>query len=390
MNADDVRLPEHFIKRDAFADIRVRVKRPPHDSHSDSLAQLCDFAEFYARRGVDDARKALYRVLEKSPDASAPWLAEEQIVRLEGIKGFLMIAERRGAAIRSGEDVSDLPLLATEVERTHGAEVVENALADAAIHNQDILAYRVRLLAEREEWERALSALPQKRSDRLRAIPVDQVLTAIDVGHPSVRIPDLVGWGRYASENSLREAASRMFKERDPKKIANYLRIFNRAPLPDFDDRMIGLTSHIDSEVRRRAMSALAENRAPAVRALALHRLAAGHADGDTIALLMHNYEPNDYHLLESTLVPSEDVNAMHSLCWGLENVFRENKTPDCVVPMRFAYAHTPCSNCRERFLARLLEFDKAPSEMLEECRFDAKTDIRELVATHPRSGPVT
>jgi len=79
-------------------------------------------------------------------------------------------------------------------------------------------------------------------------------------------------------------------------------------------------------------------------------------------------------------LVPSDDADAMHDLCWGLEEVFRENRTPDCAVSMLFAYEHTPCSQCRERFVAELMEFGKAPREVIEECRFDANPAIRELV----------
>jgi hypothetical protein len=163
-----------------------------------------------------------------------------------------------------------------------------------------------------------------------------------------------------------------------------------QAPLPEFDDRLIELSRHADGEVRRRAMHALAENKAPAVRDLALRQLEAGYADGDTIALLKRNYEPNDHRLLESILASGDNTNVMHRLCWGLEDVFHENRTPDCAVAMRFAYEHTPCSNCRERFLARLLEFNKAPPQMLEECRFDANADIRELIAADSRPGPAT
>ena len=45
------------------------------------LVQLCDFAAFYARRGDADARTALYRTWDRNPDPTAPWLAEEQILR---------------------------------------------------------------------------------------------------------------------------------------------------------------------------------------------------------------------------------------------------------------------------------------------------------------------
>ncbi len=143
----------------------------------------------------------------------------------------------------------------------------------------------------------------------------------------------------------------------------------------------MSLLNEPDDDVRFWTIRALAQNKASAVRALALWRLNAGRVDGNTIALLKRNYEHIDHRLIERALVPRDDPIEMHDLCWGLIDVFAENKTADSARSMLFAYEHTPCSNCRERSLTRLLEFDKVPSEVLEECQFDANPDIRQLVA---------
>ncbi len=344
------------------------------------LDQLCGFAEVFARSGVEEARKALYDILDRKPDSTAPWLAEDQIVRLDGLDGLLYLAEWRGAAIRRGEDDWDFASPVYVADEICGSDVVEAALVNGAAHSPDIRAYYARVQEERRQTEEIFSDRHGGSREQQQAIAVEQVLKSIENEPPDYKGYALIQWGRYASDASLRPVAAAMFSEQEPRKLARYLRVFSRRPLPDFDDRLIDLSDHSDRDVRFGAFHALANNKNAAVRDLAVRRLKAGQGDGDTISLLKHNYEPGDHRLIETLLIPSDNADEMHDLCWGLEEVFHENRTADCVNSMLFAYDHTPCSNCRYRAL-RLLEVDKAPPEIVEECRFDANPDIREKVA---------
>lgn len=343
------------------------------------LCQLCDFAEYFAGRGVEEAKAELYRVLDHGGDLQAPWLAQEQIIRLEGLDGLLRIAERRGAAIRRGEDEWDLLQLVRDAERHHPPESVAAALASAESASPDIREFIARLEDERREVERAKRPGSLTTAERMREVTLEQVLEVVAGRSSALAAGQLQAWGRFAPKESLRFAASRMFAEQAADRLVRYLRIFSRTPLPDFDERLIELTTHEHGDVCEWATKALAGNRNPVVRAFALKRLESGLSDGGTIALFKCNYEPGDHHLLESAVAPAGDPADMHDLCWALLDVFSENAVPDGAGLMAFAYEHTPCSTCRERAVARLLTFGRAPPAMIEECRFDSNEDIREL-----------
>ena len=360
---------------DRFREPIVAALADPTDDWS--CAQLCDFAEFYARHGDAPSRKALYRTFDQMPFPTTSRLADEQIIRLDGLTGFLRLSERRGAQARSNLEPWHVLGPVGSAEEIFGADAVVSALEEAAARSPNQRAFLEVLQAERRA---AKSSGRQSTADRSRAASLEEVLAYIAEGPSSGRALDLAGWGRQAPSGSLQAVAAGLFQKSDPSQLKRYLMVFQRTPLPDFDDRLTDLTGHADEAVRARAMQALAANKLPAVRALALERLREGRVDGGTIALLKHNYELGDHRLIESVLAETGDRDAMHDLCWGLEQVFAENKTPGCANSLLFAYEATPCSLCREKYVAILLEFDKAPAPLREECAFDANLETRELI----------
>ena len=343
------------------------------------LAQLCDLAEIYARRGSEKARAALYRTWDRIPDPSAPWLAEEPILRLDGLEGLLYIAERRGSALRRGDENLGVQGILEAAEGICGPRAVADALEAAALRSADTTAFVEQAQEERRQNLEKASEDRVSLGDRIQAITPVQVLDAIEGGSLEPTRSMLGRWGRHADEDSLQRIAEGMLREEDPARLVRYLAVFSRRPLPDFDARLIGLLDHADAGVRRRAAKALAETKAQAVRDLALHRLEDGKADGDTLGLLKRNYRDGDHRLIESRLVECDDPDKTHDLCWGLRDVFDQNNRSEGAGCMLFGYEQTPCSNCRQAFFAWLLDRGKAPAEVTEECRFDANPDIRDL-----------
>ena len=343
------------------------------------LAQLCELAEVYAQRGSEKARKALYRAWDRSPDPSAPWLAEEQILRLDGLEGLLYIAERRGAAVRRGDENWGLHDTIRDAEGICGPKAVADALETSALRSADVAAF-----AKQAEEERRRH-LEQASEDRVglrkevQALPLAQVLDAIEGKSTGLSNHMLSRWGRRADEDSLQCVAEGLLRETDPERLVRYLAVFSRRPLPKFDAGLIGLLDHDDADVRRGAARALSENEAPALRDLALSRLEDGKADGDTLGLLKRNYRAGDHRLVEARLAECEDPDETHDICWGLRDVFDQADRSEGAGCVLFGYEQTPCSNCRQVFFAWLMDRGEAPAEVTAECRFDANPDIREL-----------
>lgn len=343
------------------------------------LEQLCELAEVYAQRGSEKARKALYRTWDRSPDPSAPWLAAEQILRLDGLDGLLYIAERRGAAVRRGDKNWGLHDIIRDAEGICGPKAVADALEASALRSANVAAFAKQAEEERQRHLEQASEDWVGLRKGVQAIPLAQVLDAIESRSPGLSNHMLGRWGRRTDEDSLQRVAEGLLRETDPERLVRYLAVFSRRPLPEFDARLIGLLDHAHASVRHRAARALAENEAQAVRDLALNRLKDGKADGGTLGLLKRNYRAGDHRLIESSLAECEDPDEAHDICWGLRDVFDQAGRTEGTGCMLFGYEQTPCSNCRQVFFAWLTDRGEAPAEVTAECRFDANPDIRSL-----------
>jgi hypothetical protein len=76
---------------------RVPILHALYDLSDDrSASQLCELARHYAEAGDDAFRTLLYEIVEQKPFAHSPWLGEEEVITLNGERGFLFAARVRG------------------------------------------------------------------------------------------------------------------------------------------------------------------------------------------------------------------------------------------------------------------------------------------------------
>lgn len=340
--------------------------------------QFCAFAVAFARRGSAAARAALYRLFETCPFPDSPELGGVDIIHVDGIEGLIFVAKRHGAALRRGQEPAVFGV-ASEAEDFCGAESVRAALALAASGDDDIRAFNDELA----EVEKSIATQRESgtlREERIKSITPQELFDAID--HRTSNRSLGTAWGRIARDDQLDAAALRLTVESDPMKHYDYLRIFWRRPYAGIVPHLVGMFDCPDEKLRRAARNALAQNRHPAVRALALARISAGAPGDGGVRLLIRNYELGD-HLLIEKILPAEGVDEMqlHHLCFDLVDVFRENGPAECAGAMRFVYERTTCSACRHRAVELLLAAGAATPALIEECRYDCDLGTRDLVA---------
>ena len=364
--------------------LREPILRALSDPRDDwDCVQLCDWAEIFARRGSETARQFLYGIVQNPEIRSHSSMGYKQLIRTDGVKGFLHCAEHLGQIIRLGEEPWETLFVAREAEEHCGVDAVASALSSGASANGDTRIYFDALMKERQRSETPPKGL--SRADKMRTIPLAEVRESIENPNPDLNGYYLSVWGRYAAKEDLDPLAASLFEENDPVKITRYLRVFSRRSLPDFDHRLIGLAAHKDKQVRFWAMRALSANTHPAVRNYALTKMQAGPVEDETISLLIQNYREGDHKFIEMALKVIEDRDKMHRVCWGIQDVFRANKTTDGTASLLFSYEANPCSLCRSKDVELLLELNRAPEWLIEECAFDANLGTRELLK--PRTG---
>jgi hypothetical protein len=283
---------------------RVPILHALYDlSDECGAAQLCELARRYAETGDEGFRTRLYEIVEQKPFADRPWLGEEEVVGLDGEQGFLFAARVRGRLLadRPWEwDDGSLTDLATE---RFGAEYVSGLLkasSDEAIN-------RFRENWQQDKERKVEGGGPESDRQRMAATPVEEVVRAAE---GEGKCFWLRGWGRYADEAGLQTVLRQLGTEREPRVLANLLKVFSARALPAFDARLVELCRHRDEEVRRRALRAMAQIAHPLIREFALTELQRGAPGGAVIALFVNNYRPGDeQRLLEALRVTS-------NACW--------------------------------------------------------------------------
>lgn len=333
-----------------------------------SANQLCELARYYAQSGDEAFRSRLYEIVESKPISDSPWLGEDEILELDGEDGFLFAARVRGKRLADVEWEWDDGSLAHDAVEKFGLERVIHLLEGST--NEGVVRYH-------EKWKKQpkySSTTSESYRDSMRSISVERVIESANTrGENFFR-----GWGMHADESDLKLIGVELWNADDANVILRLLQVFSNRALPEFDPRLIDLCQHDDEEVQRRAFQALAKNAHPAVRKFALNQLDI-QATGPIIRLFAENFESGDEdQILEAINLP-EDQCELHWMLMDVIRVLENNPDADCSQLAVMTYYVTPCQNCRFDAAQLLHEQKIAPQWLIEECRYDAEEDCRQL-----------
>jgi hypothetical protein len=346
------------------------LRRFPDDR---SVYQLCELAYFYAATGSEDFRQRLYEIVEQKPFIDAPRLGEDEILRLDGEKGFLFAAKVRGnLLIDRGWEWNDDSLIHDAVEQlgeTQTVTLLQSTTDKSVKRFHDCWVNEKKRQTERSQQS--------NRKQEMQAIGVDDIIAEVEKERPAIAL--FRRWGMHAIDDDLNKILEAMWSTKRPKAVVNFLRIFSNRPLPSFDPRLIEFCNHTDEEVRRWAFKSMENNSHPLIREFAITNLQQGVRDGRFVGLLIRNYAKSDETLILGAMELPNDLNELHWLLGDVIKVLENNSDADPSKLALVAYVHTPCEICRFD-AARLLNSSKvAPDWMPAECRNDSSERCREL-----------
>jgi hypothetical protein len=358
---------------DAADRLRVPILHALYDlTDDDSVGQLCQLACRYAAAGDETVRTRLYEIVEQKPVTHSPWLGENEIIRLDGERAFLFAARVRGARLTNIEwDWDDGRLVETAIDCFGDARVTELLAA-----SPDAAVTRFRNAWLEEKRRRAQRKQHRSRRETMRAVGLNEIVSA---AKSESRCYWFRGWGQHADEAELRTVLRYLRAAREPRVIANLMKVFSARALPEFDTRLFELCRHADDEIRHWAFNALKQNAHPLIREFALAELTKERYDRRVFRLFSLNYKEGDEGLLiEAMDIPQDDWER-HSLLMDIIEILEKNPQADCSWLGLVTYASTPCENCRHD-AARLLHSRRvAPAWLTEECRYDSAVETRKL-----------
>lgn len=356
---------------DAQSRFRVPILHAMYDlDSSDHAQQLCGLAFHFAKEGDDTFRSLLYEIVATRPLADIEYLGESELLQLDGLNAVSAIAEIRGKELRDRDwEWHDAHFIDEAIESFGEARVKQQLCGrDMAIEH-----FRQQLAANAPSKTNVQRV---SRREQMRAVSLDEVLAKAREGRGHFAL--FRGWGMHADEGDLERVASRLWQTEDPSEIVSLLRVFSNRAMPRFDTRLISLTRHPEEDVSRWAWNSLGKNTNQEVRRFAVERLWQG--DMRAIGLLIKNYARGDEESVLECMCFPEDSDRRHWMLMDIiklleENVPNANSEQLGIV----VYAFTPCEICRKDAVRLLCQQKVAPSWLLEECRFDANEDTREL-----------
>jgi hypothetical protein len=345
------------------------------------VEQALNLAVRFAQRGVSGAREAVYAEFDRQR-FNAEWLGGLQLVVLDGIPGFLHVAQRIGRRSVEQEYYID-DYVEDRAAKMYGAEAVAAALNHAAQADPHVARYALAIERQRaEKAERRQQPVEKPPHGFSRNYDFDAVRGHLDDPERGLRQGAfwINTWGRYkATDSDLERALDALVVEKDPARQRAWLFVFSQRAMPRFEPRVLELLHSEDGDVSLQAHVALGHVEHAEVRRVAIERLESGRCDWQTVSLLISNYRHEDEPLLVRSLPDRGDREALHELARAVNKLIAKHGTAAESRLLAWSYDHAGCTNCREDCVKKILELGCAPAAILDECRFDSSADIREL-----------
>jgi hypothetical protein len=360
-------------KQQAF--FRTQVLRLLSEGHADSTqydwAQLFGLARRFAAAGGAEMRRALYAAFEQLGFETAGLSSAAELIALDGFDGFVFAACRFDRSHPDNE-VWMVSSLVGDLEDRMGKEQAAVLMAEAARENARLAAVveTVREFEEKIEEENA----------QYKALPRPSYVEFKNQSANSSWASALRRWATGATPKEIQMAGEDFLSGAEEEKVWGFLRILNRRAYPGNPERLLALADDERPRIRRAAVVALSNVAHPEVRRRAQDLLKTKDRFGDGARLLVSNYEPGDFTILEGLLRQVESDDDVHDVGFSVQSILEKTRTTDAERSLLLLYEKTPCSNCRRWFVRLPAEMKKIPDWMRAECLYDANGGTVEVV----------
>jgi hypothetical protein len=363
---------------DAIATWLWQNASPSSSTDGDAVESATLLAAWLARHGFDVLRPALYRwhaarAVEREASGA------RALVAMDGAAGLAVAAEALRFYPVPEEDGGRESQLIDDLSENMGAEKAADTLRrferdgnTAVIAMLDrVDRFRTKCDARATERRASQQAPPTDYEGWRALVRATNTVGAVRLSKLSASMSDDIG---------LRNAAD-LVAETDAALLMRYLRLFERQPFPLPPAPLIRLVrDHEDARVRRAAVLALGQCSDPAIRQLALERIAVGDfANG--VSLLLRSPAPDDADLLHRVLTATMTDDERHVAGFSaMDYISAHPHTAGAELPLLALYELSPCGICRYKAVKMLARRGPLSAWLVGECRYDNYTDTRELI----------
>ncbi len=333
-----------------------------------SLDQMCELTKLIAKEGNNEARAALYERFENNLKNGFDFCGQNSIIELDGIDGLKKVAEVVGKVLHKNPTDSEDSYKVDSFQKKNKKIRVYDELEKAAKTNKYIAIYLKSI--KQNKWSQDKKFKRKKWDYNLvkENIDLNKMRTFSSIAANELSQKDIIKLANDFKEESKNE------------RIKQYLRVFEYVKYPfDYKDIFnIALTKRQSKKALiPDAVSALKGFSKKNIRDFAIKELKRTKSPDKYLSLLVGNYKKGDYKLLNSIIDKSADYDYIHSIVFGLVDIFETNRTKECKEPLERIYDKLNCGLHRHTLVDILDENQVLSDKIRQELKFDSYEPIR-------------
>jgi hypothetical protein len=349
-----------------------------------ALDQLFDIAVLFAKQGDEEAKRAIYRRFYKKTIEGSEWIGQDAILSMDGIEGLKHIAKIKGKIMQNDPEEWEDSFLIDQFQEENSTIDVYKELEKAGISNKYIKTY---IDIVRKHKVRHQKCHKKRSRPRYNYDMVSRKINSLAI------VPLHSFAAKELSEDDVKKLADDFLAETDRLRLEKYMRVFDLIKFP-YDYQPILMLAKGKNRKRLKdptpyqkydrlveyACGALRFFSGTDIRRFAISKLKGGKHSSDYLGLLVSNYKKGDSKLLEDIIVQCKNEDVLHSLVFGIIDIYEANKTKECKKPLEAMYGKLNCGIHREDIIKILIENNVLSSRLKDEIKFDSYEDVRELL----------
>lgn len=328
-----------------------------------SVDQLFDLAVLFTKNENESARKAIYRKFKDelgSPDGAGA--GSWQIVEMDGIKGFLIVAEFRGRQLLKDKEEWEDHTLFDYAQKRLPKKNLMVVLETNAVKNKSVRAY---LRAVKHSKMKA-------KNYKKKTLSYQQVKKLIASGG---KIP--MFWGANASQKDFEAIARDFIKETNNKRIITYLRIFGKKRFPLDLRYLLDWKRYKTNKMKQWALMALSHFQNEEVRRIAVSYLKQRKMSSWAFEVFIKNFKEEDVPCIEKVLWQENDPDEFHGAAMPVIDICNAKKTKRPMRLLKLIYKRGYCAGCRWRVIRAMAKNKVLSKQIHKEALLDCYADTR-------------
>ncbi|MCJ8165961.1 hypothetical protein MKJ04_14020 [Pontibacter sp. E15-1] len=334
------------------------------------LDHMCDLAVLFHKAGNQYAKEALRSRFEKNGLDEYEFCGQDQLIEIEGLAGLLTVAEVVGKTLLKDQgDWEDSYRVDSFQKKNKGIDVYLE-LEKTSRNNKYIKAYLTSIT--QNKW-----GLPRKRKAKIFSYSLIKERIEADKFRfiSEEKANEL-------SDEEVKRLAEDFLREKDKYKQELFLRFFSKIKFPFEYKPILNIAGGTDTRKSRLvefAVDALKFFGGEDIRKLALQKIAEYKNPSIYFPLLTGTYREGDSSLLNEVANRSRNFDYIHSIVFGIIDIYQANPTKACKAPLETIYSAMNCGLHRYTILKILEENQVLSNKILSEMQFDSYSEIRIL-----------